>query len=144
MTREDKIKNIFAFLCILFGEDADCCNAIINMSPDYIIEKFERYVLSEKEEWAWGLHPLTKSRIFDEYFRHWRIAPGPYGGVLKEKENERKDLHDDALKMSNLLGFVVGSLVLIVEEEELSDKLRVMLKHLLDKLVTNINAIIYE
>lgn len=45
-TKEDKLKNIFAFLSILFGDDLVLIDKLLKMSPDYLIEKWERYVES--------------------------------------------------------------------------------------------------
>lgn len=67
MKTEEKVKNIFAFLSILFGEKYECLKEIMDMPPDYIIEKFERYVLSDYPEADWGLHPTIKKDVFDRY-----------------------------------------------------------------------------
>lgn len=68
-----KLKNIFAFLSILFGEDANCVEAIMNMSPEYMLEKYERYVEATRNEWEWGLHPSLRIMIFNPYFERWNI-----------------------------------------------------------------------
>ena len=67
MTREEKVKNILAFLSILFGEEYDLSTAIMKMNPDYLIEKFERYCLSDRPESDWGLHPSLRRVFFNKY-----------------------------------------------------------------------------
>src|SRR5574338_130073 len=55
----DKLKNILAFLTILFGEKA--ADLLLEMSPEYIFEKWDRYTQSSRDdEWKWGLHPNLK------------------------------------------------------------------------------------
>ena len=66
MTDLDKLKNILSFLCILFG-DSKFMDDIFNMSPDYILEKYERYVKSNTREWPWGMHPSMKQTTFLRY-----------------------------------------------------------------------------
>jgi hypothetical protein len=72
MTESDKIKNILSFLVILFGE-TDFIDHIMRMSPEYIIEKFERYVLSGRVEHEWGIHPTLRRQVFDKYCKTWMI-----------------------------------------------------------------------
>lgn len=68
----DIIKNIVAF-CILMEND----EGILGKSPDYIMEKFKRYCLSErKDEWQWGLD-MNNQRILKEWEDKW----------LKNKQN---------------------------------------------------------
>jgi len=55
------IKNIIAF-CILMESDG----GILNKSPDYVKEKFERYCLSEREdEGMWGLDVANYFKLKD-------------------------------------------------------------------------------
>ncbi len=67
MTKAQKVKNIFAFLSIVFGDDLELSSKILKITPDYLIEKFERYVLSNRYEADWGLHPSLRQGIFDRY-----------------------------------------------------------------------------
>lgn len=67
MTDTDKVKNIIAFLAILFGESRLWEEEIMNFKPDYLIEKFERYILSTQNEHDWGLHPSLRRGIFEPY-----------------------------------------------------------------------------
>ena len=69
---EVKLKNIFAFLSILFGEDLYLSSELMDKSPEYLIEKWERYVMSVGDEHFWGMHPNLRSHYFDEYFRKWQ------------------------------------------------------------------------
>lgn len=78
MTDKDKVKNIMAFLSILFGEKWECMKEIIDMPPDYIIEKFERYVLSTRPGSDWGLHPQLRTQVFDIYCEKWNISKTEY------------------------------------------------------------------
>ncbi len=73
MNTKEKVKNIFAFLSILFNQKHECLGEIMNMPPDYIIEKFERYVLSTRPESDWGLHPSLRATIFDRYCKKWDL-----------------------------------------------------------------------
>lgn len=69
---EEQLKNIFAFLSILFGEDLCLSNKLMEKSPRYLIEKWERYVTSIREEHPWGLHPGLRHNYFDRYFDKWK------------------------------------------------------------------------
>ncbi len=79
MTKNEKIANIIAFLSIMFGENRSSFNEIMNFNPEYIIEKFERYVLSSHVEYPWGLHPSLRNHIFQRYVDKWQLE-------LKEEE----------------------------------------------------------
>ena len=46
---------------------------IMKFSPDYIIEKFERYVLSTRTECSWGMHPALRSQVFQRYVDKWAL-----------------------------------------------------------------------
>lgn len=70
---QDKLKNIFAFLSILFGEDIKLSQTLFDMTPEYLIEKWERYVESNRVEHPWGLHPGLRAGYFDRYFERWCI-----------------------------------------------------------------------
>lgn len=67
MTEEQQIKNIIAFLAILFGESSLWQDEIMDFSPQYLIEKFNRYVLSTRNESSWGLHPSLRKSVFEPY-----------------------------------------------------------------------------
>lgn len=74
MNKKDKIKNILTFLCIIFGESFEFLNWLHdNISPEYLIEKYERYIESEIPEYEWGMHPNLKTYIFDEYCAKWNL-----------------------------------------------------------------------
>lgn len=72
MTKHEKIANIVAFLSILFGEDEEI-KTIMKFNPNYIIEKFERYVESTRIEYPWGMHPSLRSHIFQRYVDKWEL-----------------------------------------------------------------------
>lgn len=65
LTKEEQVKNIVAFLCVLLGEK--CGESILKVSPDYLIEKFNRYCLSTRDEYDWGMHPLVRKNVFNQY-----------------------------------------------------------------------------
>ena len=72
MTKHEQAANITAFLCILFGEDAEIA-AIMNYSPQYVIEKFERYIETTRVEYPWGMHPALRSGLFRRYVDKWEL-----------------------------------------------------------------------
>lgn len=72
MTKHEKVANIMAFLSMLFGEDEQIY-AIMKFSPDYIIEKFERYVEPSRVEYPWGMHPVLRKNIFQKYVDKWEL-----------------------------------------------------------------------
>lgn len=74
--RETKVKNILSFLAILFGEDDIWWTVIMEKHPDYLIEKFERYILSDRSEWQWGMHPSLKRSVFDQYCQKYELGYG--------------------------------------------------------------------
>ena len=73
MTKNEKVANIIVFLSILFGEDDEAFKKIMDFSPDYIIEKFERYVLSQRIEYPWGMHPVLRMGTFNQYVKKWSL-----------------------------------------------------------------------
>jgi hypothetical protein len=73
MTNNEKVANIIAFLSILFGEDCAAYEKIMDLSPEYIIEKFERYVLSSRIEYPWGMHPSLRNQVFQAYVNKWSL-----------------------------------------------------------------------
>ena len=73
MTNHEKVANIVAFLSLLFGEDSESWETVMNFTPDYLIEKFERYVLSARVEYPWGLHPSLRNHRFHRYVDKWEL-----------------------------------------------------------------------
>lgn len=71
MTENEQIANIIAFLAIMVGEEAS--EVIMALNPKYVIEKFNRYILSENPEYEWGMHPNLKAFVFDRYMKKWGI-----------------------------------------------------------------------
>ncbi len=69
MKKSDKVKNIIAFLAVMFNEDLEFVKWLSTKHPEYILEKFMRYVEYEDIAWEWGLHPALKIRLFDEWVR---------------------------------------------------------------------------
>jgi hypothetical protein len=73
MTKHEKVANIIAFLTLLFGGENAVFEKLMEFNPDYIIEKFERYVLSERIEYPWAMHPYLKNNIFHRYVDKWEL-----------------------------------------------------------------------
>lgn len=73
----DKIKNIMAFFTVMFSGD-DCepyvYREVLKKSPAYLIEKFDKYILSNKPEHNWGLNPAARHSFFDAYCKQWKIS----------------------------------------------------------------------
>ncbi len=74
MTKEEKIRNVLCFLAILSGEERSVFyDKVMEMQPDYILEKFERYILSLQNESDWGLHPMLRRSTLNRYCDKWNI-----------------------------------------------------------------------
>jgi hypothetical protein len=81
MTTQQQIKNILAFLSIFFGESKLWHEDIMKFPPDYIIEKFIRYIQSTRHESDWGLHPLLRRNVFEPYCKKHKIPFEQYGEI---------------------------------------------------------------
>lgn len=68
-----KVKNIIAFLSIIFAKNTDLLSVLINFSPDYVIEKYNRYIETTKDDSCWGIHPNLRNHVFNEYCKKWHI-----------------------------------------------------------------------
>lgn len=84
LTKEEKVKNIFCFLAILFGDDLNLSEKIMRMTPEYLIEKFERYVLWPMPASDWGLHPSLRSGIFDKYCKKYKLKITSYSDFIND------------------------------------------------------------
>jgi hypothetical protein len=73
MSNSERIANIICFLTLIFGENENLQNMLLEMHPDYLIEKFERYIESSSNEYPWGLHPVLRQHIFHRYTRRWEL-----------------------------------------------------------------------
>lgn len=73
MTNHEKVANIVAFFAIMFGEDSEAWNAVMPLNPNYIIEKFERYVISMGVQYPWGMHPSLRNHLFNRYVDKWKL-----------------------------------------------------------------------
>ncbi len=76
MKKDQQVNNILAFLAIVFGEDGFFESSIMKFPPDYLIEKFERYILSSRYEASWGIHPALRHQTLDKYCKQWKIKTG--------------------------------------------------------------------
>jgi hypothetical protein len=72
-TNVTKVKNIISFLCIIFSEDELIISSLFDKSPMYVIEKYERYIESEKEESNRGMHRNLIKHVFNPYCKKWKI-----------------------------------------------------------------------
>lgn len=89
LTTPEKVANIIAFLSILFGEDNwEAFSSILEMHPNYIIEKFERYVESTHIQYAWGLHPILRNECFNRYIDKWKVD------IQREHEDQVRSLKE--------------------------------------------------
>jgi hypothetical protein len=73
VTKDQQVKNILAFLAILFGESDLWQDEIMHFRPDYLLEKFSRYIESTGVESPWGLHPTIRRSAFNRYLDKWKI-----------------------------------------------------------------------
>jgi|FreactTroBogLake_1042271.scaffolds.fasta_scaffold37711_1 hypothetical protein len=72
MNKSEKLKNILAFISIIFGEDPYCYGKIFELHPDYLIEKYDRYILSNHPEGDWGIHPILQNSVIKPYFKLYK------------------------------------------------------------------------
>lgn len=92
ITKEEKVKNIISFFMIVLSDQpnidvAIVLNAIINIHPDYLIEKFERYVLAMRPESDWGIHPSLRRKILNPYCKKYGL---PITDIESPREEEDK------------------------------------------------------
>ncbi len=78
MTDNQQIKNIIAFLSILFGESKTWHDEIMKFQPEYLIEKFDRYIEFTRHASDWGLHPTVRRQVFDKYCELHKIPHEQY------------------------------------------------------------------
>lgn len=62
---------------ILFGESDIWGDEIMNFHPDYLIDKFNRYIESQGTESPWGLNPSLRRTIFNRYLDKWKLEHDP-------------------------------------------------------------------
>jgi len=72
MIKHEKVANIIVFLSLLFGEECEFIH-ILYFHPDYLIEKFERYIESTKIEYPCGMHPSLRNNVFQKYVDKWEL-----------------------------------------------------------------------
>lgn len=89
-TDKEKIKNVLAFLAIIFGETSVWSVDIMNIPPDYLLEKFNRYVHSLHDEWQSGLHPTLRRDTFDHYIEKWKMDDNG-----RDRQIEKNDCNKD-------------------------------------------------
>jgi len=73
LTKHEKVANIVVFFSIMFGEDDAAWDALMKLNPEYIIEKFDRYVLSMSIAYPWGMHPSLRDVRFQRYVDKWEL-----------------------------------------------------------------------
>ena len=62
---ETEFRNLLAFLVLMQGGDG-----LMKKSPEYILEKFHRYVGQDLPEWKWGMD-VYNIRTFKAYVFMW-------------------------------------------------------------------------
>lgn len=73
LPKKDKVKNILCFLIILFGEDLHTMSLLGHFSPNYIIEKYNRYIESALIEHESGIHTNFRTELLDTYCSKWHL-----------------------------------------------------------------------
>ncbi len=81
MTEQTQIKNIIAFLSILFGDSKLWADEIMKFSPEYLIEKFNSYIEFTKNAHDWGLHPTLRRNVFEPYCIKHKIPHEHYKDI---------------------------------------------------------------
>ncbi len=61
------LKNMIAF-CVLMENH----NGILDKSPDYIMEKFKRYMGKDDESFKWGLDNVNMAKV-EVYCERWGV-----------------------------------------------------------------------
>ena len=79
----NQFKNLLAFLSIILNEHS---LILINQSPDYILEKFSRYIgpaqnIFDSDDHKWGVHPTLYRTTIERYHEKWGTM---LGCTLKE------------------------------------------------------------
>ena len=74
MNNEEQVKNILTFLTLIFGDSDVWHDEIMKFPPYYLIDKFNRYVMSTRGESMWGIHPSLRKYIFNKYCEKWKIS----------------------------------------------------------------------
>jgi len=64
ISKKNKLKNIVAFCALMQN------GSILDQSPDYILEKFERYCTSNWEDWRWGLDS-NRRQLLSKWCKKW-------------------------------------------------------------------------
>lgn len=67
---DNKLMNMVAFLVLMQGH-----GGILDKSPDYIMEKFERYVGKDTDAWSWGLDS-TNMEVLNQWVQRWILNEG--------------------------------------------------------------------
>lgn len=85
MTKTQQVKNIIAFLSILFGESKLWHEEIMNFTPEYLIEKFDFYIQNIRHSSDWGMHMSLRRCVFEPYCRKHGIPEEHYIEIGEEK-----------------------------------------------------------
>lgn len=74
-----QFENLIGFLTVILNEDI---MLLAKMSPDYIVEKFAKYIgdpskiISENRTLYGGMHAILRRDFFDKYYKVWGHADG--------------------------------------------------------------------
>ena len=69
MFDKNQLANLISFCALMENDDG-----IAGKSPEYIWEKYQRYVADTalKDAWKWGLDKKNAEKVFN-YFTYWQI-----------------------------------------------------------------------
>jgi hypothetical protein len=68
--------NVLAFVTTLYNDD---CMKLAMLSPEYILEKYERYIgdpskINKNFAHISGMHEILRSKFFEQYKKYWNIG----------------------------------------------------------------------
>ena len=61
------LKNMITFICLMENG-----NGVLDKSPDYIMEKFQRYMGKDDDSFKWGLDCGNLAKV-EEYCKKWGV-----------------------------------------------------------------------
>lgn len=82
----NQFKNLLAFLTIILNEEVI---VLVDRSPDYILEKFYRYVgsdfgIRDSNDHLWGVHLVLYEQFILKYHDRWgKVLGWPISDFLK-------------------------------------------------------------
>lgn len=92
----EQFKNLIGFLTVILNEDV---MKLATMSPDYIVEKFQRFlgdpskIINEDVSEFGGIHAILRRDFLTKYYKIWGHADG--WEFMAESEINTNNLIDD-------------------------------------------------